>query len=94
MKLFFLKRTKEKQHNYKYVKTIYKSSSEVIREAANFWYKAQTPIQPEYCAILKLEKLHEKWIKLKIKNKNSQRTRERRRKRYDTSFKGVKVSKM
>ena len=34
-----------------------------------FWNKARIPIQPEHCAISKLEKLHEKWMKLK-KNAN------------------------
>src|SRR6218665_715554 len=50
--------------------TIHDSSRDIIREAVQFWDKARIPIQPEHCAILKLEKLYEKWVKLK---KNAKR---------------------
>src|SRR6218665_3325061 len=50
--------------------TIHDSSRDVIREAVQFWDKARIPIQPEHRAILKLEKLYKKRVKLK---KNAKR---------------------
>lgn len=52
-------------HHRSLKKPIHDSSRDVIREAVKFWDKARIPIQPEHRAVLKLEKLHEKWIKLK-----------------------------
>src|SRR6218665_1015157 len=53
--------------------TIHDSSRDLIREAVQFWDKARIPIQPEHRAILKLQKLHEKWVKFK---KNAKRRAE------------------
>ena len=44
---------------------------------AAFWNKAGIPIQPEHHAISKLEKLNEKWIKLKKNAKEKTETQQK-----------------
>ena len=56
-------------HHRSLKKTVRQSATTVIRETVMFWEKAKIPVRPEQHAIAKLEKLHEKWIKLK-KNAN------------------------
>ena len=57
-------------HHHKTLKkTIHKSAMVVVQMVATFWNKACIPVQPEHHAVSKLEKLREKWVKLK-KNAN------------------------
>jgi threonine dehydrogenase-like Zn-dependent dehydrogenase len=61
-------------HHLTLKKTIHDSTRDVIRETVQFWEKARIPIRKKNYAIVKLEKLRDKWAIFFLKKSKNRKS--------------------